>query len=58
MKVVGNKMYDICGNCGELVCLNKFILGSFHVCTTEEEQVLYKQEIAQKVKRAKNYYKI
>lgn len=34
---VGNKMYSICHDCQKIVCLNKFLLGTLHVCLTREE---------------------
>jgi|10_taG_2_1085330.scaffolds.fasta_scaffold191724_2 hypothetical protein len=30
--VVGNKFYSECDACGKLVCLNKTLFGSMHVC--------------------------
>ena len=33
--VVGNKMYGVCSDCGKVICVNKFILGSLHVCASE-----------------------
>lgn len=38
MIIAGNKIYDHCGYCGRLVCLNKFILGSIHICLSAEER--------------------
>ncbi len=29
---VGNKLYRICPNCGRMIQINKFILGSLHEC--------------------------
>ncbi len=37
MKIVGNKMYEVCAECGKIVCLNKWC-GSVHFCTTREER--------------------
>lgn len=37
MIVAGNKLYERCGLCGRLVCLNKFLFSSLHLCLTEEE---------------------
>lgn len=31
--VAGNKVYAVCGECGQMVRINKPILGSAHVCT-------------------------
>lgn len=33
-----NYPYDRCYYCGKMVKLNKFILGSFHICITEEQR--------------------
>jgi hypothetical protein len=30
--IVGNSMYARCSDCGSLVKLNKFFVGSLHVC--------------------------
>jgi len=38
MKLIGKKMYDVCPICGQVVCLNKFIFGSAHVCLSPEER--------------------
>lgn len=37
MIIAGSKIYEYCGVCGELVRINKFILGSIHICLSEEE---------------------
>ena len=37
MKIVGNKIYDVCWNCGEIVQINKFLIGSMHICLSSEE---------------------
>ena len=36
--VVGGKIYAYCHWCGKMVRLNKLILGSLHICLTEEEK--------------------
>lgn len=38
MIVVGNKLYDRCPNCGNIIQLNKPIFGSMHFCLTDEEE--------------------
>ena len=35
--IVGNKIYTTCGICKKLVQVNKFLLGSLHICLTEKE---------------------
>jgi hypothetical protein len=48
MKIVGNKMYEICANCGKIVCLNKFLFGSLHVCSEIEgtpEEINYYRKV-------------
>ena len=37
MKIIGNKIYDICPGCGKLICLNKRLFGDLHFCSTNEE---------------------
>ena len=32
----GNGVYGKCTQCGDIVKLNKFLLGSFHFCTSDE----------------------
>ncbi len=39
--IVGNKIYGMCQNCGDIVQLNRFLIGSLHVCiadTTDNEK--------------------
>lgn len=38
--IVGNKLMGICGECGNLIRLDKPILGSIHFCLTQEERAL------------------
>ena len=33
--MVGKRAYSICMDCGQLVCINKPIFGSMHVCGSE-----------------------
>lgn len=40
---VGNKLYAQCFECGKVICINKWLLGSLHLCLTEEE-IKEKQE--------------
>ncbi len=37
MIIVGNRIYERCGICGKLVQVNKFLLGSFHLCLSDED---------------------
>jgi hypothetical protein len=32
VKIVGNKIYDVCPTCGKIIRINKTILGSLHIC--------------------------
>lgn len=48
MIIVGNKMYDVCGDCGKMVCLNKTIFGALHFCLTPEELTNKRQAMAYK----------
>ena len=38
--VVGKAIMCHCKDCGKLVRLNKLLLGSLHICLTEEEKKL------------------
>ena len=29
---IGDKLYATCSGCGSIVCLNKFLFGSLHIC--------------------------
>jgi len=40
---VGNRMYSYCSDCEKIVCLNKRFLGSWHLCLTDEERALKRQ---------------
>lgn len=35
---VGGKLYGRCAGCGEIVCINKWLLGSLHLCAAEEAE--------------------
>lgn len=37
----GNKLYERCPYCGQLVCLNKWMFGNLHICLTEAEREKY-----------------
>lgn len=45
MKAIGNGLYDVCPDCGQIVKLNKWLVGSTHLCTLPEERIKYKNEI-------------
>ena len=45
MKVLGNKVYDVCAGCGQIVRQDKLLFGSLHFCATPEEQRLYRSNI-------------
>lgn len=32
MILIGNKLYERCADCGEIVCINKPFFGSLHLC--------------------------
>jgi hypothetical protein len=38
IKFVNGKLYGVCDNCGEIVRINKPIIGSLHLCRSEEER--------------------
>jgi len=33
---LGSSIYQKCFRCGKVIKMNKFILGSFHLCTSDE----------------------
>jgi len=35
--IIGDKIYACCALCGELVRVNKPIIGSLHLCSLDEE---------------------
>lgn len=37
MKVIGSSIYAVCDTCGDIVKLNKFIIGSLHICALPED---------------------
>lgn len=53
MKRAGNKIYDVCADCGKIVQINKFLLGDMHLCTDAEERKRYVNQIRDLYKRNK-----
>lgn len=51
MIVAGNKIYEKCKDCGNLVQMNKWLFGSLHVCTLEAAQRI-DREIARQRKKS------
>lgn len=45
MKIIGNKIYEVCADCGDIVQINKFMVGSLHICLTNEEISRNKDQI-------------
>jgi hypothetical protein len=37
MRVIGRSIYEVCGTCGSIIRLNKPIIGSLHICLSEED---------------------
>lgn len=37
MIIAGNKIYKNCPDCEQLIQINKFLIGSLHICLTDEE---------------------
>lgn len=52
IRALGGKVYGACPNCGKIVRMDKPIFGSFHICTTEEEQSKYPDIIMSRVREA------
>jgi len=38
--IAGSRIYMVCQDCERLVCLNKWIFGSLHICLTDEERMV------------------
>jgi hypothetical protein len=49
----GNKIYDVCQDCGKLVRLNKPLLGSVHFCIYPADKPLTEENY----NRIRNAYK-
>ena len=47
IKILGNKIYRRCCDCGKIVHINKWLFGGLHVCLTEEE-IVFKQTMKEK----------
>lgn len=45
--VVGSKLYAKCADCGKFVQLNKFLIGSTHLCVPDERES-YEKSISRK----------
>jgi hypothetical protein len=45
LRAVGRRTYGVCGDCGKIVWANKPLIGSTHICTTEEERSLLSRQI-------------
>lgn len=45
MIVAGHRIYDKCAGCGNLVQINKFLLGSLHICPGSEERRLQREAL-------------
>ena len=54
MLIAGNKIYEYCEDCEKLVQINKMLIGSMHICLTEEEKA-YKVECRAMVKAQSDY---
>lgn len=40
---IGRGLYTMCTDCGKIIKLNKFMLGSLHLCLTDEELKILKK---------------
>lgn len=43
MKVIGNKIYEVCRDCGKVVQINKSFIGGLHICTLPENHITLEQ---------------
>ena len=50
MKISGKHIFDVCGDCGKIVRLNKFIFGDIHACATPEQQIEHRDFIEERYK--------
>lgn len=41
MIATGGKLFEHCAKCGKMVQLNKFLIGSLHICVLDGEDDLY-----------------
>lgn len=46
MMELAGKLYEVCATCGQIVRFDKPLLGSLHICVTEEEARDFRQQIA------------
>lgn len=53
MLVLGGKVYEVCGKCGQIVRFDKPLLGSLHICVTPEEERSYRNQIAREAATAR-----
>jgi len=51
MFVVGNKLMTVCGWCEKVVRVDKPIIGSFHLCLTDEEKERKSADLRERLKR-------
>jgi len=42
-------IYAVCRGCGKIINVSKRLLGSLHICTTEEERTKYADQIRERV---------
>ena len=49
--IVGSRIYMVCPDCESLVCMNKWVFGSLHICLTEEELKTKQRREALKTKQ-------
>jgi hypothetical protein len=49
--ISGSKRYDVCRDCGEIVQVNKPILGSIHVCTDEDDREKDARQIQKRIEQ-------
>ena len=55
MKIVGGKLMSVCSGCAKIIRLDKPILGSLHICTTDDERRIFASEIGRQYGAMKRY---
>jgi len=44
MKTINGKIYEVCGVCGEIIRWDKPIIGSMHICLSDERKLCETQQ--------------
>jgi hypothetical protein len=47
-RIIGGSLREVCPDCGEIVRIDKPVLGSLHICTLPQEREKYADQIARR----------